>query len=103
VSHDQTDPDEHALRATMRHAGRTYGVIAYPNGSSSLDVDGRFICNADWNGRVLDTGLNEVHRDRRESDRILTELANELRRLSPPDEAEDATPDETAGETARED
>ena len=89
--YDQTDLDEHALRATMRHAGRTYGVIAYPNGSSSLDVDGRFICQADWNGRVLDTGLNEVHRDRAQSYLILTTLGNELRRLAPPPEEDDDT------------
>ncbi len=89
MSSDETDLDEHALRATMRHAGRTYGVIAYPSGSSSLDVDGTFICKADWNGRVLDTGLNEVHRNRDDSDAILTELADGLRRLSPPSDEED--------------
>ena len=71
--------DEHAVRVTIRHAGRTYGVITYPSGTSSLDVDGRWICNADWNGRALDTGIHEVHRDRDVSDDILNRLADALR------------------------
>ncbi len=71
--------DEHEIRVEIRHLGRRYGAAALPTGSTNIELDGVWYCNADWNGRTLYTGTHELHPDLDQSNAIVLALANALR------------------------
>ncbi len=57
--------DDHDLgtRIGYRHRGRLFEADVLRSGSTTITRDGIWLCNADWNGRALDTGLQELHAD----------------------------------------
>ena len=75
---DQNNENEHVTRVSLRHWGRLYEAAVVPNGSTSITRDGIWICNADWNGRALDSGSHELHADLDASNAILDGLADAI-------------------------
>ena len=55
--------DDPSVTVEIRHQGRLYAAQVSPNGSTTIARDGLWFCNADWNGRALDTGDNKLHAD----------------------------------------
>jgi len=58
--HDDTNL---GTRVAYRHHGRLFEADVLRSGSTTITRDGIWLCNADWNGRALDTGLQELHSD----------------------------------------
>lgn len=53
--------DDPSVTVEIRHQGRLYAAQVSPNGSTTIARDGLWFCNADWNGRALDTGDHALH------------------------------------------
>ncbi len=70
--------EEHAIHAEVRHQGRRYGAETYPSGLTYVTRNGAWVCNANWNGRFIDCGDNEIHHDLYVSSEILEALATAL-------------------------
>ena len=67
-------PEDASVTVEIRHHGRVYAAEIGLSGRTTLSREGLWLCNADWNGRTLDTGANAVHADPDTSTAILQSL-----------------------------
>ena len=73
------DDENLGTLVSTRHRGRLYQAEVLRNGSTTVTRDGVWLCNGDWNGRALDTGLHELHEDPGAAEEILVALRNQNR------------------------
>ena len=69
-------PEDDTVTVEIRHHGRAYAAEVGLSGRTTLSREGLWLCNADWNGRMLDTGGANIHADAATSDEILAKLAS---------------------------
>ncbi len=55
--------DEPLVRVEVHYSGRVFVAEVAPSGGTTVLRDGAWLCNGDWNGRVLDCGLGELSPD----------------------------------------
>ena len=70
--------DDASLTIEIRYRGRRYGADMLPSGSTSITLDGMWLCNGNWNTRNLDIGLQVLGGDLYESEAIRDALSQAL-------------------------